>query len=114
MKTGDTVYLKAVGNRARNHKSPEIAEYVIDKIGRKYFDVRSVKNKNTIITFEIVTKRQRTNYEPDWKLYFSKQEILDEEETKRITSNLRERFGRYGTVDLTLDQLRRIEQIINE
>lgn len=39
MNVGDTVYLKAVGNNARNDKEVRIKEYKITKIGRKFFEV---------------------------------------------------------------------------
>lgn len=113
MKTGDKVFLKAVGNKARNRKETYVEEYVVGKIGKKYFEVNNASNGNHSIKFRLDGLRQHTDYEPDWALYFSMQEILDEEESERLNRKIREKFS-YGKIDLTLDQLRRISQIINE
>lgn len=53
-------------------------------------------------------------YTADWELYFSEQEIIDEEEAKKLQGLLRLNFGSYGKTRFTLDQLRRITKIINE
>jgi hypothetical protein len=114
MKSGDIVFLKAVGNNARNRNDTYVEEYVVGSIGRKYFDVHKDGNKSWTIKFRLDGLRQHTDYSPDWKLYFSMQEILDEEEFKKLSGKLRVKFGQYGKIDLTLDQLRRISQIVNE
>ncbi|WP_081390270.1 beta barrel domain-containing protein [Paenibacillus odorifer] len=114
MKTGDTVYLKAIGNEGRRHKEVHVVEYKIGKIGRKYFEVYKEDYESYTIKFRIESNRQHTDYSPDWELYFSMQEVLDKEESERLSRKLGEKFGSYGRVDLTLDQLRRISQIVNE
>lgn len=115
MRVGDKVFLKAVGNMARGRKETYIVEYKIEKIGRIYFEVcqEGYESVNPI-KFKIEDRRQHTEYSPDWKVYFSMQEILDEEEVERLSSKLREKFGSFGRIDLTLDQLRRISRIVNE
>jgi hypothetical protein len=113
MNVGDKVFLKAVGNNARGRKEVLIEEYQIVKIGRKYFEV-SKENSSWTIKFHIDGKRQVTDYTPDWSLYFSKQEILDEQEVSKLTGSIKKVFDTYGKVNLTLDQLRRINEIINE
>ncbi|PYY28307.1 beta barrel domain-containing protein [Paenibacillus illinoisensis] len=114
MKSGDIVFLKAVGNNARYRNDTYVEEYVVGSIGRKYFDVYKDGNKSRTIKFRLSGLRQHTDYSPDWKLYFSMQEILDEEESERLSGKLREIFNSYGKINLTLDQLRRISQIVNE
>ncbi|MEC4565390.1 hypothetical protein L8C07_05485 [Paenibacillus sp. CMAA1739] len=109
MNIGDKVYLKAVGNMAVKYKDQLlIKETKITKVGRKYFEVDGVK-------FKMENKEQETGgYTADWKLYFSKQEILDEQEFQKLESDIRSKFNAFGKLDLTLDQLKRINEIINE
>ncbi|WP_063563009.1 hypothetical protein [Paenibacillus sp. O199] len=114
MKIGDAVFLKAVGNNARYRKETHIVEYKVGKVGRKYLEVHPEGYVNNSVKFNMETKRQHTNFQPDWELYFSMQEILDEEEFTRLNRNIKKKFDTYSKVDLTLDQLRRISQIINE
>jgi hypothetical protein len=113
MQVGDKVYLKAVNNNARYDKEVRIEEYEIKKIGRKYFEVWEDNKEWTTVKFNVENKRQVTNYSPNWKLYFSKQEILDDEEKKSIERELSDVF-RYSSSKLSLDQLRRIKTIIDE
>lgn len=114
LQVGDTVYLKAVGNNARYDKKIRIEEYKIVKIGRKYFEVND-DTRYKPLKFRIEDMKQETGgYIADWELYFSHQEILDEEESKNLSWEIKNIFSGYGEVDLTLEQLRRIRDIINE
>lgn len=114
MQVGDKVYLKAAGNNARYDKEVRIEEYIIRKIGRKYFEVSSKEHETWTIKFNLENNKQVTNYSADWILYFSKQEIIDEIETDNLTREIRNRFDSWSKVNLTLDQLRRIVEIIRE
>ena len=106
MEVGQTVYLK--GNSRRNEKG--IREEVISKVGRKYIYVGSGYSE---IKFHIGSLRQVTEYSPSWYLYLSKQDIINEEEFNKLSSEIRELFV-YCKINLTLDQLRRIKDIISE
>lgn len=112
MQIGDKVFLKPINNAARGGNK-EIKEYMIKKIGRKYFEVWDGIYEFTTTKFYIGSNQQVTDYSPDWVIYFSKQEILDEYEFSQLTSNIREVFSVYGKVDLTLEQLREIKKIID-
>ena len=109
---GETVYLKTVGNAARGGVS--IKETRIVSVGRKYFEVGEEKGGRFNIKFHLEDNRQFTDYSADWEIYFSRQEIYDEEESEKIESELRMKFGSWGKTDLSLDQLRRIKEIVNE
>lgn len=111
---GETVYLKSVGNNARYDKEVRIVEFVVKKVGRKYFEVGEPDDNNPrhFIKFNVEDMCQTTIYAADWQLYLSKQEILDEEEARKLTREIRDVFDRYGKVDLTLEQLRKIKAII--
>lgn len=112
MQIGDKVYLKPVNNKARNGNE-KIEEYLIKKVGRKYFEVWDGIYDFSSIKFNLETKTQVTNYSPDWELYFSKQEILDEQECNQLTKIIRNKFTGWGKVNLSLEQLRSIKKIID-
>lgn len=112
MQVGDKVYLNPYGNKA-GYGNKEIREYEIKKIGRKYFEVWKDKSEISIIKFHLDNFRQVTNYTPDWRLYFSKQEILDEQEYNQLLEEVTEVFRHYGKPNLSLEQLRKIKDIIS-
>jgi hypothetical protein len=111
---GQKVYLKPVNNAAR--RNSEIREQTIVKIGRKYFFVgrEGETNERFMTKFSIEDLREVTEYSADWEVYFSRKEILDEEEFAELSRDIRLKFSSYGRLGLTLGQLRRIKEIINE
>lgn len=112
LEVGQSVYLKAVGNNARWRDGLHISEDVITKVGRKYFEVGDGRKP---LKFHIDDLTQETGgYIADWKLYFSKQDILDEEEFEKLKCDIRMKFDSYGKLNMSLDQLRRIKTIIDE
>lgn len=114
MEVGDKVFLKAVGNNARGRKEVLIEEYEIMKIGRKYFEV-SNDSRYKSLKFNLEDNRQENRgYIADWDLYFSRQEILDEEEIEKLHWDIKTAFNGYGKSKFTLDQLRRINAIVDE
>ncbi|MGG3890312.1 hypothetical protein [Metabacillus fastidiosus] len=112
---GEKVYLKPVNNAARGGNKEIREEYII-KIGRKYFFVgkEGETNERLMVKFNIDDLRQVTDYSPNWIIYFSKQEILDTEESIKLTREIKEKFNTWGNVGLSLDQLKRIKDIISE
>ncbi|WP_444559018.1 beta barrel domain-containing protein [Bacillus stercoris] len=115
IKVGSTVYLKPINNAARYGRK-DILEKVVLKKGRKYFYVGNTVETETrrMFKFSLEDMREVTEYSPDWELYLSKQEIIDKEEKKKLMSDIRSVFDRWSTADLTLDQLRRVHEIISE
>lgn len=109
IEVGTKLYLKPVNNMARYGKV-EIKEVEVTKVGRKYFEVDGFSRTK----FAIEGLKQFTKYSPDWEVYFSKQDILDETEHENLTGEIKSVFKPYGKIDLTLDQLRRIKEIITE
>lgn len=109
------VFLMPVGNHAR-YGNNEAQEFTIKKIGRKYFDVgRDGDNERHFIKFHLdEERRQVTEYSANWKLYLSKQEILDEEESEVLVEEIRKKLNGYGKVSLTVDQLHKIADIIRQ
>lgn len=113
LKVGLTVWLKPCRNNTR-YGINELREYKIKKIARKYFEVWKNDEENSIVKFNIEDYIQATDYTPIWKFYLSKQDILDEQETIQLIIKIRNKFVNYGRVTLSLDQLRRIDTIIDE
>ncbi|MGD6876855.1 hypothetical protein [Bacillus infantis] len=107
---GQTVYGKPGVNTARYNKAIQVGK--IEKVGRKYLEV-SFGGYNKYKYYKEDLK-QVTEYATDYYLYLSKQDILDEEESELLVNDFRKMFGGYGKVDLTLDQLRRIKEIVSE
>ena len=108
MKIGQKIYFKPINNAARG--SRDIIETTVSKIGRKYFECEGMWS----IKFFIDTLGDNSGqYCSSYKGYLSKQDILDEEESEKILRILQKEFDRF-TSNLNLDQLRRINDIINE
>lgn len=117
IKVGEKCYLKAQGNEERRHRGKSIEEWIyeveITKVGRKYFTVKKGWEE---IKYDINNLEEVTNYCSNWKFYFDKQEIINDMEIKKIERVIEARFSKYGdnSSKLSLDQLRRIMNIIDE
>ena len=109
--------MKAQGNQERYYKGKPIEEWIheaeIIKVGRKYF---TIKKGVLEVKYDLKDLTEVTDYCSDWKFYFTKEEVLEEIEIERLEWNIKGRFSGYGTNSskLSLDQLRRIMDIINE
>lgn len=126
IKKGDTVYIKIEsGSNAARRKNPFtidtfdewVKEVVVSGIGRKYITINKGEWSEMKFDIENDYREHYTYGGADWKLYKSKQEILDEMEYNNIYDNMKSIFGGYrgyGGCSLTLDQLRRINTIIKE
>ena len=117
LEVGQKVFLKPINNQARYIKDDilnNIEEYEIKKVGRKYFEVWQEQREYNTLKFEIEDKSQGINYSRNWILYFSVQEIIDEIEADKLTSKIRDLIGQYGKINLSLNQLKRITDIIKE
>lgn len=115
---GKKCYLKIQGNSERYYKGEpiekKIRECEIVKIGRKYFTVLTKTGQS--IQFEIDTLDEKTQTLSDWKFYFEKQDILDEEEYKNLEISIRMYFSNciFSKSKLSLEKLRKISAIIEE
>lgn len=117
-KIGQIVYVELCGNASRYKKGDElIEEWEIINIGRKYITA----NKNGYYSREenfmehnipsyLGGLVQKTNYSIDYVLYPTKETIEDNIKRKELIVELSN--GKFNS--LSLDQLRRIKDIINE
>lgn len=111
MQVGDDIYLKPTNNASR--RTTEIREWKIKSVGRKYFEAWDGKRDNSAMKFYIDGLKQVTKFTPNWIVYFSKQEILDEREFFEIFNHVRNVFSRLTKPNLSLKQLREIKKIID-
>lgn len=89
---------------------------IVTKIGRKYITVKW--DKWSEVQFDKESDyRNKTEGSCDYKLYLSKEEIIEEHEADKLYKNIRDKyFDRYGGNNgkFTLDQLKRFMEIIKE
>ena len=122
-KVGQTVYIELTRNASRGKTKEEcIEEWEITSVGRKYIKARKRSEKRGIfreVTFEWrdAYKRfvQKTNYCVDYIIYATRQEIEDKHERSRLYNEISEVFRGYSASEnLTLEQLRKIKEILRE
>lgn len=119
---GQEVIIRYINDRVRYKKDRSInnidewtAKGEVTKVGRKYIEVDMNGFLEKFgIEYDYV---QKTNMgSPDYKLYLSKEEIINEIKAEEIYRELNNYFGSYGNSKgkFTLDQLERIINIVNE
>jgi hypothetical protein len=119
---GQEVWVKVIdgSNVARfYYKSSNIEDRILQgevtKVGRKYITVKFGRYKEEQFNIEDEYRNKYTAGGADYQLYLTKQDILDEVEVETIHSEIRSAFGDYrNNGKFTLEQLRRIRDIINE
>ena len=109
MEVGQNIFIKTVGNCARNVGS-KIIDTTITKVGRKYFEVEALPRTK----FKIETMREVTNYSVNYIAYESLVAIEEEMESIALNNEIRNAFNGYGKPIYTLDQLRRIKAVLRE
>lgn len=111
---GQRIYLKRVGNNARNRKPDDlIVEAEVSKVGRQYFyaDIGYARN----LKFSIDEWRHDSgNYSSEWSAYAVKRDIEDEREVSSLARALGDVFAVSRGARLGLDKLRRIAAIVDE
>lgn len=105
---GQTVFLVSLENRQYERS---ILEACMKKIGRKYY---TVAFGGWDIQFDIEPPhRQKTEYADDYNLFFTRQDAQNAIEWDKRNASVRRFFSSYHK-PLTLDQLRRIDAILQE
>lgn len=98
----------------QRHMSRELIKHVVVKVGRKYFEVGLDMNDPRPVKFHLDTFREATKYSPLYAIYLNEQDYYDEQERNKLIGKIRNAFNHWGSMDYTLDQLRRIHAIIQE
>ena len=86
----------------------DLREFVISKIGSKYFECEGYRRRN------FVAKTLMLNSDFSFQLYTDKQFVLDKRERESLETKLRKTFGDYPHIKLSLEQLRKVFVIVNE
>ena len=96
--------------RSSLHRNDDIIpkEVTISKVGKKYFKLEDYPRTK----FEIETLRQVTEGSYVDKCYLTLQEILDAREFNKLVCDIKKIFDGYGKPKLTLEQLRKIMDVI--
>ena len=114
LKVGQILYKLNIGNAARNRKQTLMPVEVI-KIGRKYVTVSELDKKDRSYLHDVANienGREKTEYSANFILYESEQEWEDKKESEVLLRKFRDIFGSYGKNNISLDQLRKINVII--
>ncbi len=111
LKVGQKIWIRYKGFDKWRKSDP--SEVVITKIGRKYFEVATEdgyrKGKYEI---ETMLESVYSNYRN--KAYLSLKEINDEDEKTKLSNKIKNKFNSYGELPFSLDQLKKIDEIITQ
>jgi hypothetical protein len=109
MVAGQKVFVERIGNCARNRDPDDLVfEGEVEKVGRDYFYLKGFTRSK----FSKTTMTEASDYSANYKVYESLQAIEDKNEYNKKLTLIRKTFDSYGRPDLTLDQLRKICEII--
>lgn len=108
LEVGDVLYRE---NKSRHREFTGISEVTVTKVGNKYFYVNNGRDPYAIETLDYTCKKYSQFNE---QLYRTEQEIHDKNKKMELTRVLQDLFGGYRSPKLTLDQITRIHNILNE
>lgn len=117
LQIGQPIFLKPIGNMARNRKRHEIIEAEVGTVGKKYFTVKKGAGDDLreYGQFHMDSLLQNLGqYSSNYQGYLSEQAILDEQELKLLLQNIRTHVGTAGQSNLSLNQCRAISKIIKD
>ena len=90
----------------RSKKEP--FEATVSKVGRKYFELIECPREK----YDLKTLRQVTEMNYENQVYFKLQDILDEKEHQKLSNEIKRAFNGYGKLQYSLEQLRKIAEIV--
>ncbi|MDW0150021.1 MAG: hypothetical protein QOK89_06530 [Nitrososphaeraceae archaeon] len=102
-----------VGQIVFRHGKNGIQHGEIIKVARKYFYVKFQFTEYTISKEDLMYRNKDYSHF-DFRVYLTEQEILDENESLFLSNIIKKKFSEYGKINLSLDKLRRINEIIEE
>ena len=96
--------------RSHHYRSDnrEPIEVTISKVGKIYFELENYRRAK----FGIETLKLNTESNYVDRCYLTLQEILDERESDKLAGEIKNIFGGYGKPKLTLEQLRKIMDVV--
>ncbi len=107
---GQTLFVVPINEAYTIHKATAIHAAKVISVGNKFFQLEGYK-----LRFHISTLLQCAGrYQPQYKCYLNKQDILDEREYNDAVNKIKTVFNGLGGVKLSLNQIREIFKIINK
>ncbi len=104
-KVGDKLFLV----KPNRYREPRTTPCIVTKVGSKFFYIDALKGTQ----FYIDTWRDKTIYgTPDYQLYPTEQDYLDEKESEQWGQSFMRRFQHGHVSDFTLNQLREAGKIL--
>lgn len=103
---GQTVFVVEKDYRGATKGEPK--EFTVASVGRKYFTINNYHK----IKFSLDTGLEHTELNYKDKAYESLNEILEEREYGQLRDNIRTVFNGFGKLNLSLEQLRKIYEIL--
>ena len=113
---GQIIYEKPCGYRFRQHGNVGINEFVVKKVGRKYFYAGD-KNGSTYNDGKyLIESWEQSSYYGSVNsiLYESKKEYDDENESYSIYSRIRKIFSGYTCPKISLSELRELWKVLGK
>lgn len=106
MEKGQTVFIVEIDARVKNK---DLKEVVISKIGNKYIELEQhfygKFNKKTLCHFN-------GQYPSRYQMYEKKEDYMEELEFHKKVSEIRNYFGDYGKLSISIENLRKIHGLI--
>jgi hypothetical protein len=100
--------------QTRYQETPKWIEYVVTKVGRKYFSAKqNTPDSHFEEEFKLEDWRENVRYGTPAQMYASAQERSDELLMQRLCREIGEAFERGGNrVDVSLDNVKKIHGIV--
>ena len=104
---GQTVWLQEISHRVSNDKN--LIEAKVTSVGRKYFQV-DPKWYGRFYVDSLL--HDAGNYSPRYKVYLSKKQYEESIEIQKLSTEIRNKIGQYGTINLPIEKLRAISELL--
>lgn len=108
---GEIIYDLNIGNAARNRES-KLTPVIVCNIGRKYFKCSPEDWPENLVMYNIEDWSEKSEYAPNHKLYETRKEYDEENETRFIAERMRTIFSKWGKCEIPLEKLRAINEIL--
>lgn len=107
IRVGQTVWIRH--STLKFHK--DLTETTVNSVGKKYFTVSAMGYQRAKFNLENLFQESDSSYRA--RIYLNPQEYYDEMETQVLSHSIRQFFSGYGNLNLSLPQMRQINEIIN-
>lgn len=113
---GQIIYEKPYGDRLRRHGNVGINEFVVKKVGRKYFYAGDKNGSAYDDGKYLIESWEQSSYygSVDSILYESKKEYHDEKESYFIYLRIRKIFSGYTRPKISLSELRELWKVLGK